>query len=87
MLNGKGPFHFAFDTGGVNVIDPAVAKELGVTSSGLAEVTGSGSATVTSSFAVIKRLQVGDALVTNQVLSCFRSPRASACPPECRWMG
>lgn len=67
MLNGKGPFHFAFDTGGANVIDPAVAKELGVTSSGSAEVTGSGSASVASSFAVIKRLQVGDALITNQV--------------------
>jgi hypothetical protein len=67
MLNGKGPFHFAFDTGGANVIDPAVAKELGVASGGSAEVTGSGSAAVASSFAVIKRLQVGDALVTNQV--------------------
>ena len=67
MLDGKGPFHFAFDTGGANVIDPAVAKELGVTSSGSAEVTGSGRASVASSFAVIKRLQVGDALVTNQV--------------------
>jgi hypothetical protein len=67
MLNGKGPFHFAFDTGGANVIDPAVAKELGVASGGSAEVTGVGSAGVASSFAVIKRLQVGDALVTNQV--------------------
>jgi len=67
MLNGKGPFHFAFDTGGANVIDPAVAKQLGVASGGSAEVTGSGSAAVASSFAVIKRLQVGDALVTNQV--------------------
>ena len=67
MLNGKGPFHFAFDTGGANVIDPAVAKELGVASGGSAEVTGVGSAGVASSFAVIKTLQVGDALVTNQV--------------------
>ena len=67
MLNGKGPFHFAFDTGGANVIDSAVAKELGVASGGSAEVTGVGSAGVASSFAVIKMLQVGDALVTNQV--------------------
>ena len=67
MLNGKGPFHFAFDTGGANVIDSAVAKELGVASGGSAEVTGVGSAGVASGFAVIKMLQVGDALVTNQV--------------------
>jgi hypothetical protein len=43
MLNGKGPFHFAFDTGGANVIDSAVANELGVASGGSAEVTGVGS--------------------------------------------
>ena len=28
MLDGKGPYRFAFDTGGVNVIDPAVASEI-----------------------------------------------------------
>ncbi len=67
MLNGKGPFHFAFDTGGANVIDSAVAKELGVASGGSAEVTGTGSAGVASSFAMIKTLQLGDALVTDQV--------------------
>lgn len=67
MLNGKGPFHFAFDTGGANVIDSAVAKDLGVASGGSTEVTGVGSEGVASSFSVIKTLQVGDALLTNQV--------------------
>jgi hypothetical protein len=67
MLNGKGPFHFELDTGGANVIDPAVSKELGVASSGSIQVTGVGSASSASSFAVIKTLQVGNALVTNQV--------------------
>ena len=67
MLNGKGPFHFAFDTGGANVIDPAVAKALGVATGGASEVTGTGSGAEASSFAVIKTLQVGDAVVTNQV--------------------
>ncbi len=67
MLDGKGPFHFALDTGGANVIDSAVAKELGVASGGSAQVTGVGSASEASSFAVIKTLQVGDALVTDQV--------------------
>ncbi len=69
MLNGKGPFHFAFDTGGANVIDSAVAKELGLTSGGSTQVTGSGDASVDSSFAVIKTLQIGDARVTDQVFN------------------
>jgi hypothetical protein len=67
MLNGTGPFHFIFDSGGANVIDPAVATELGVASGGSTQVGGVGSATAASSFAVIKRLQVGKAVVTNQV--------------------
>ena len=67
MLNGKGPFHFALDTGGANVIDPAVSTKLGVATTGSTQVTGVGSASSASSFAVIKTLQVGNALVTNQV--------------------
>jgi membrane-associated protease RseP (regulator of RpoE activity) len=67
MLNGKGPFHFELDTGGANVIDPSVSKVLGVASGGSTQVTGVGSASAASSFAVIKALQVGSALVTNQV--------------------
>ena len=67
MLNGKGPFHFSFDTGGANVIDSAVAKELGVASGGSAEVTGTGSGSEASSFAVIKTLQIGDAQLKDQV--------------------
>ncbi len=34
MLNGKGPYRFIFDTGGSNVVDPAVAKEIGALSAG-----------------------------------------------------
>ena len=67
MLNGKGPFHFAFDTGGANVIDPAVSKKLGVVTDGSTEVGGVGSETVASSFAVVKTLQIGNAQFNNQV--------------------
>lgn len=67
MLNGKGPFHFELDTGGANVIDSAVSKELGVASGGSTQVTGVGGAGEASSFAVIKTLRLGNALVTNQV--------------------
>src|SRR5580698_4587922 len=67
MLNGKGPFHFAFDTGGANVIDPAVSTKLGVTTTGSVQVAGVGSETAASTFATIKTLQVGNALLNNQV--------------------
>jgi hypothetical protein len=67
MLNGLGPFHFALDTGGANVIDPAVVKRLGLDSGGSTQVTGTGGGSLDSSFAVIKALQVGNARVTDQV--------------------
>jgi hypothetical protein len=67
LLDGKGPFHFELDTGGANVIDPGVVEQLGVASGGSTQVTGAGSASSDSSFATIKTLQLGNALVTNQV--------------------
>ena len=66
MLNGKGPYHFIFDTGGANVIDPAVAKEIGAFGGGSAQGSGAGSQTESFSFARISKLQVGDALLTDQ---------------------
>lgn len=71
MLNGKGPFHFTLDTGGANVIDPAVCKVLGVSSGGSTQVTGVGSASATSSFATIKTLRIGSAQLTNQSFVVF----------------
>ena len=67
MLNGKGPFQFVLDTGGANVVDSTVAKALGVASTGTSEITGVGSASSNSSFAVIRTLQVGNARIANQV--------------------
>jgi hypothetical protein len=67
MLNGKGPYHFIFDTGGANIVDPEVAKEIGAATGGSTQVNGVGNATQSSSFAQVKTLQVGDATLTNQV--------------------
>ncbi len=66
MLNGKGPYHFIFDTGGANVVDPAVAKEIGAFGSGSAQGSGAGSQTESFSFATVATLGVGDALLTDQ---------------------
>jgi hypothetical protein len=69
MLNGKGPYHFIFDTGGANVVDPAVAKEIGASGNGLAQGSGVGSQTEGLSFANVAKLQVGDAVLTNQLFA------------------
>ncbi len=69
MLNGKGPYHFIFDTGGSNIIDPAVAKEIGAFGSGSAQGSGVGSQTEAFSFAKVSTLQVGDAVLTDQLFA------------------
>lgn len=66
-LNGKGPYHFIFDTGGSNIVDPEVAKEIGAFGSGSAQGSGVGSQTESFSLARVKSLQVGDAVLTNQL--------------------
>ncbi len=67
MLNGKGPFHFEFDTGGANVLDTSIAKEIGATGGGTTQVSGVGNASESSSSATINTLQIGDATLRNQV--------------------
>jgi len=69
MLNGKGPYHFIFDTGGSNVVDAAVAKEIGAFGTGNAQGSGVGSQTESLSFANVAKLQVGDAVLTNQLFA------------------
>jgi hypothetical protein len=69
MLNGKGPYHFIFDTGGANVVDSEVAKEIGAFGSGLAQGSGVGSQTEGLSFANVATLQVGDAVLKDQLFA------------------
>lgn len=69
MLNGKGPYHMIFDTGGSNVVDTDVAKEIGATGAGSAQGQGVGAATETFGFAKVATLQVGDALLKDQMFA------------------
>lgn len=68
-LNGKGPYRFIYDTGGSNVVDPDVAKELGASATGSAAGSGAGSATEAVSFAKMRTLQVGDAILRDQLFA------------------
>ena len=67
MLNGKGPYRFIYDTGGANIIDPAVAAEIGATGHGSLQGNGVGSTTESVSFAKVASLRVGDAVLTDQL--------------------
>jgi hypothetical protein len=66
MLDGKGPYHFLFDTGGANLIDPAVAKEIGSGTSGSMQGGGVGATSETFAFAKVSSLQIGDARLEDQ---------------------
>ncbi|HEY1655527.1 MAG TPA: aspartyl protease family protein, partial [Candidatus Tumulicola sp.] len=68
-LNGQGPYRFIFDTGGANIVDPAVAKEIGAVGHGSIQGGGVGAKTESLSFANVDTLQVGDATVKNQLFA------------------
>jgi len=68
-LNGKGPYHFIFDTGGQNVIDPAVAKEIGATAAGTFQGGGVGAATEDFHFANVRSLEIGRARLRDQLFA------------------
>jgi len=65
-LNGKGPYRFVFDSGGANVVDPAVLKEIGGSGQGDLHGTGVGSVSESSQFAKVATLEVGAAKLTDQ---------------------
>jgi PDZ domain/Aspartyl protease len=65
-LNGKGPYQFAFDTGGSNVVDSDVAKQLGLVTSGSMQGSGVGSQTEGFAFAKVATVGIGNATLTNQ---------------------
>ena len=65
-IDGKGPFTFIFDTGGANLIDTEVAKQLGLSAAGTASGNGVGSKTESVQFATVDALQVGGATLRKQ---------------------
>ncbi|HEV2740647.1 MAG TPA: aspartyl protease family protein [Candidatus Elarobacter sp.] len=68
-INGKGPFRFLFDTGGSNIIDADVAKQLGLGAAGNAAGGGVGATTEAIQFATVDALGVGDATLRKQVFA------------------
>jgi predicted aspartyl protease len=65
MINGKGPFHFVFDSGALNVLTPATAQQLGLASSGKVEASGTGG-TQSASVTKIDSVAIGNLTMRNQ---------------------
>lgn len=67
MVNGKGPYQFIFDTGGVNLVTPPLATELGLKSEGDMQGNGAGAGHMDVSITKVSSLTLGDATVKDQV--------------------
>jgi hypothetical protein len=61
FVNGKGPFLFILDTGGHNMLSPATARALGLTSSGRLEAHGVGENVAQAASTVVEELRIGEA--------------------------
>ena len=67
-LNGR-PYEFVFDTGGLNVITPTVAHELGLTPQGAIQGSGAGEGSAEVGFTTVDRLEVGGAWLEKQTFA------------------
>jgi predicted aspartyl protease len=65
-VNGK-QFTFIFDTGGVNLVTPPTAQALGLKSQGAMEGNGAGEGHIDIALTKVDSLQVGDAIIKDQV--------------------
>ena len=72
-INGKGPFHFLFDTGALNVLTPAAAKRLDLAVRGDVEATGTGGAQGGGS-AKVDSVQLGGLTLSNQTFYVLDLP-------------
>ena len=68
-INSRGPFNFLFDTGGHDIVFPATAAALGLKVEGAAPSGGAGDKTADFGYAKIDTLEMGDAKLSNQIVS------------------
>ncbi len=70
-LNGRGPFRILLDSGGFNVVTPAVARELGLEVKGELPFSGAGEKVEDAGLTKVDRIDVGDAFLERQAFSVF----------------
>lgn len=66
-VNGKGPYLFIFDTGGVNLVTPPTAWGLGLNIKGKMQANGAGSGHMQAGLTKVSSLALGAATISNQV--------------------
>jgi hypothetical protein len=65
-VNGKGPFQFVFDTGGVNLVTPPLAAQLGLKTEGHMQGGGAGAGHVDTGITKVETLGIGAATLSAQ---------------------
>jgi hypothetical protein len=70
-LNGRGPYRLLCDTGGANIVTPAVAKELGLRTEGKLEGRGVGEESEDISLTQLERIEIGAAFIDNPKFYVF----------------
>lgn len=65
-IDGKGPYTFIFDTGGLNLVTPPLAQELGLKVEGSMDARGGGSGTMSAGMTKVARVELGNAALTDQ---------------------
>ena len=79
-LNDESKFYFILDTGGHDILTPSAAKRLGLSGVGEGHSGGSGEGKVTEQSVVVKKLEIGDAVMRDQhfyVIDLFPSAAQS----------
>jgi len=67
QVNGKGPYQFIFDTGGMNLLTPPLVASLGLKSEGAMQGGGAGSGHMDVGMTKVSSLSLGNAQVKDQV--------------------
>ncbi len=65
-IDGKGPLHFVFDSGGANILTPGAAARLHIKSLGTVPISGAGTAQVSAGLAKVAKVAVGGASLRDQ---------------------
>lgn len=65
-VNGKGPFAFMFDTGGVNILTPETARAAGIGATGSLAMRGGGAGSISGGIARVRSLEIGAAMFQDQ---------------------
>jgi len=65
-IDGKGPYVFIFDTGGLNVVTPNLARQLGLAVQGDMDARGAGADTMKAGMTRVERVDLGQATLKDQ---------------------